>query len=83
MYKIGDIITTNEGDNVVAEITNITLDYWGDESNIIGYRIRYLNGTEPHDPTLHGYTNCISDMFINGLYFGLIKGNLELKHTMT
>jgi len=47
MYKIGDIITTTEGDNVVAEITNLNLDYWGDGTNIVAYSITYLHGEFP------------------------------------
>jgi hypothetical protein len=83
MYKVGDIIVTNEEHygNGVAEITSIELDYWGDGSMCVAYRIKYLVNKNPH-PRITSDTNCISVEYIQSHYFPLINSNIK-EHNFT
>lgn len=83
IYKVGDIIVTNEDErgNGVAEITSIELDYWGDGSMCVAYRIKYLEGKNPY-PHLPSRKNCVGVSYIQGLYFPLINSNIK-EHNFT
>ncbi len=78
MYKVGDIIVTNEEDygNGVAEIISIELDYWGNGSMFVAYRIKYLENKNPY-PHIGNRLNCVGVGFIQGPYFPLINSSIK------